>query len=152
MKECKRCGGEAVSYPTSQQYCKPCHRDVMREHRLKKLYGVSPAVYNAMKEELGSRCMICGHPEGDSTRALHIDHSHVTGKTRGLLCLRCNQVLGRVKDNWWLLDRLSDYLKGQLKRLEDGVELDSSIRKEGPNGFFEDERPELLSGDFGGIR
>ena len=28
-----------------------------------------------------------------------IDHDHITGKTRGLLCLNCNIALGHVQDN-----------------------------------------------------
>lgn len=40
-----------------------------------------------------------------------VDHNHVTGKVRGLLCRKCNDFLGKVKDNEALLRRLLDYLK-----------------------------------------
>jgi len=30
---------------------------------------------------------------------LHIDHNHVTGKVRGLLCVSCNTTLGRLENN-----------------------------------------------------
>ena len=40
-----------------------------------------------------------------------VDHDHATGKVRGLLCRRCNDFLGKVKDNVDLLHRLQQYLQ-----------------------------------------
>ena len=53
-------------------------------------------------------CAICNQTEPD--RKLCIDHDHVTGKVRGLLCNPCNTALGLFKDNLTHLQRAIDYL------------------------------------------
>lgn len=41
-------------------------------------------------------CECCG---GQSTRTLHLDHSHTTGAFRGWLCTNCNTAIGKLGDN-----------------------------------------------------
>lgn len=47
-------------------------------------------------------CAICSQPEirtrSGAVRILCIDHDHQTGMIRGLLCSRCNVILGQVRD------------------------------------------------------
>jgi hypothetical protein len=45
-------------------------------------------------------------------KSLAVDHCHVTGKIRGLLCINCNQDLGKFMDREELLDKAKNYLKG----------------------------------------
>jgi Recombination endonuclease VII len=53
-------------------------------------------------------CEICG--EGG---ALVVDHCHLTGRVRGLLCARhCNLMLGHARDNTTVLARAIEYLAG----------------------------------------
>jgi len=42
---------------------------------------------------------------------LNIDHDHLTGRFRGILCDNCNHVLGMVFDNVDMLFTLAEYLK-----------------------------------------
>ena len=58
--------------------------------RLKR-YGVSLEEYNRMLERANGVCELCGM-EPDTHR-LAIDHDHVSGKVRGLLCAICNAKL-----------------------------------------------------------
>ena len=55
-------------------------------------------------------CAICENkcPTGYN---LAIDHNHITGEIRGLLCINCNGGLGNFKDSIKLLDKAIIYLK-----------------------------------------
>ncbi len=86
------------------------------------LYGVTPAMYRDLYIAQKGRCWICRkakgkHPDNptrDGARRLGIDHNHVTGAVRGLLCTggdkTCNRIIG------WLtapaLERAARYLDG----------------------------------------
>lgn len=110
-----RCGQSDPSmfYKTLKN-CKVCHREWTRNHRLKKL-GITRELYlNTLHDQLGA-CAICRKQESqvvNTHRGLHVDHDHRTGKFRGILCARCNQVLGKVHDD-------PNVLYGMLKYLAD---------------------------------
>ena len=60
-------------------------------------------------------CAICGNVRSSDGRALAVDHDHVTGEVRGLLCNFCNRGIGMFRDNPRLLGRAALYLRGKLK-------------------------------------
>lgn len=62
-------------------------------------YGISVAEYRAFKAERGCICEICGKAlaDNESGTEVCVDHSHRTGKVRGILCSRCNLLLGTVE-------------------------------------------------------
>lgn len=55
-------------------------------------------------------CAICGQPESELNKRLSLDHCHLTGHIRGLLCVRCNFFIGAAKDNAHILRAAIDYL------------------------------------------
>ena len=61
----------------------------------------------ALKELKASvtQCVICGSGE-----KLVVDHNHLTGKVRGLLCNHCNRGLGHFRDDPMLLEFAAQYL------------------------------------------
>lgn len=68
-----------------------------------------------MKKQNGT-CAICNQPEIVKNNqgqiiSLAVDHCHVTGKTRGLLCFCCNVGLGVFKNNPNLLRKAAEYLE-----------------------------------------
>lgn len=82
-----------------------------KEHRLKanlKLYNMTPAEFLALIESQGGCCKICG--DVTPNQRLSVDHDHVTGRVRGLLCRSCNLGLGMFRDNASFLVRASKYL------------------------------------------
>ena len=65
-----------------------------RERHLSYFYGISLAQYDEMLRGQGGVCKICKKPSERSRRRLAVDHCHITGKIRGLLCGSCNTKLG----------------------------------------------------------
>lgn len=82
------------------------------ESQLKCKYGMSEASYEALLVSQGGRCKICrsDRPEGGRWWRFVVDHDHQTGKVRGLLCPRCNRMLGFAKDDCTILTQAVLYL------------------------------------------
>ena len=83
----------------------------VRKGHLKRQYNLTIEEYNIKLKEQAHKCAICGIDEVDLIKKLHIDHNHITGKVRELLCLNCNTGLGQFKDNIELLSKAIGYLK-----------------------------------------
>jgi 5-methylcytosine-specific restriction endonuclease McrA len=78
---------------------------------LKKRYGLTLEMYAALSESQDHRCAICRVPGLETkSKKLHVDHSHQTGKVRGLLCAKCNVALG-VLENTALVEKGQVYLE-----------------------------------------
>jgi Recombination endonuclease VII len=86
----------------------PDYRDRERARR----YGLTLADFRALQERQGNACAICRKV----TRVLCIDHCHVTGRVRGLLCRGCNSALGLYADDPRLLCAALAYLQATAKR------------------------------------
>ncbi len=85
-----------------------------RDKRRARSYGLSLQDYRAMLERQGKVCGICKTPG----KPLCVDHSHATGKVRGLLCRDCNLGLGNYKDNPVFTRAATAYL--EVARRDDG--------------------------------
>jgi hypothetical protein len=82
-----------------------------REAMLRRNYGLTLDGYHALFERQGERCAICGDvlvPVGPSTC---VDHSHKTGRVRGLLCRHCNHGIGQFRENVVALRQAARYLE-----------------------------------------
>lgn len=77
---------------------------------IKRLYNLSREQYIKMLEDQNYVCKICKKVCNTGMR-LSVDHCHVTGKVRGLLCRECNSCLGKAKDDVELLEKMIKYLK-----------------------------------------
>jgi len=78
--------------------------------RRKRLFGLTPDDYNNMFDKQQGCCAICGIHQSELKTALAIDHCHVTGQVRGLLCGKCNRALGLANDDIGILLTMVDYL------------------------------------------
>lgn len=82
-----------------------------RKSQLKLDFGITPEHYEEMSIAQNHLCKICNKPETYKNRSLAVDHCHITGKVRGLLCMACNVGLGNFKDDENLLMKAIEYLK-----------------------------------------
>ena len=86
--------------------------DSQRNWRLMADFGITLVEYRQMETDQRGLCAICGET-CKSGRMLAVDHDHVTGVNRGLLCIRCNNGLGNFRDDPGLLAAASKYLVNQ---------------------------------------
>jgi hypothetical protein len=128
FKRCGSCRREKAA-EMRQRY-----RDGYRQRRIDKTFSYRPGEFEAKLAEQGSRCANCGVGFADLADVENMltarvpvpynDHDHrccdhrasmthpTCGKcNRGLVCLRCNVLLGYADDSIELLERTIAYLK-----------------------------------------
>jgi len=71
-------------------------------------YGVPPGFREVLWVSQNGCCAICSAAITAETG--NIDHDHVTGRIRGMLCWNCNKGLGAFKDSIESLTKATDYL------------------------------------------
>lgn len=112
-KVCTRCKTEKMSSQFSKSkrakeglhnWCKTCVRD----QKLKLSYGIDVEAYDRVLKSQNGVCAIC--QENSGKRILAVDHDHITGRIRGLLCDRCNVLIGMARDNIQTLRKAILYL------------------------------------------
>lgn len=87
------------------------------DRNLRRKYGITSDQYKEMLKTQGDACAICKKPETSpdgrtgGTKSLAVDHCHETQRIRGLLCKRCNTLLGSVGDSMDLLVQMVLYLE-----------------------------------------
>jgi hypothetical protein len=82
-----------------------------RKSHLKRIYGLTLEDYDTLFEKQKGCCAICDRHQSELRGTFHIDHSHVDGRIRGLLCNNCNKyVVGNHKDGE-KLRRAGDYIE-----------------------------------------
>jgi len=132
MRKCTRCGEmkpESEYSPDKrrrqngkQAMCKPCKAAWARDyaarcgekyHRRSNLWRTHKMTLeqfaNLLDAQLGVCAVCAGPPCGKGN--YHVDHDHITGKVRGLLCHKCNVALGMVQDSVEHLNELIEYLE-----------------------------------------
>lgn len=119
MKFCRLCTKEFVGR-TNSLYCSVlCKKDMRKNRRvgyssqIYRRYGLSLKQYDVLVEQQNGVCAIC--KRSDVVRAgsnrLFVDHCHKFGHVRGLLCYKCNTILGHAGDNATILRRAAVYLE-----------------------------------------
>jgi hypothetical protein len=94
-----------------------------QERRREQAYGLDAATHEALLALQGGACAICQKARG-VRRALAVDHDHELARqhdhdedkgcqqcVRGLLCKRCNRLLGEFRDDPESFDRAAAYLR-----------------------------------------
>ena len=79
-----------------QEEHKEQKRKVSRSSHLKRKYNLTPAEFERMVALQDNKCAVCGDM---FTGMPYVDHDHITGRVRGLLCIHCNTMIGHARDN-----------------------------------------------------
>ena len=77
----------------------------IRDYKFRYKYGITLEERNRMALLQEEKCAICGNIE-----KLYVDHNHSNGKVRGLLCCRCNLMIGHVEESIAILQKAIVYL------------------------------------------
>jgi hypothetical protein len=96
------CGAEPVN-KTGIPNCAECRtrkkQQRVREHTL-RVYGINGREYDRLLDLQGGRCAICRtRKPGRGKPIFAVDHDHVTGQVRGLLCYKCNTAVAYLQDD-----------------------------------------------------
>ena len=118
-------GRKSDPNPNNRHYtCKECTKSrvsaahkadpsLQRRRDLRRKYDISLEEYDQMVSLQGGKCALCpATAPGGKHNNEHwfIDHDHVTGKVRELLCFDCNIVLGIINDSPEHLGRMITYI------------------------------------------
>lgn len=121
-KQCKKC--MYITCNKRYDYAKE------RARKLKKKYNLSQEQYNTLLKEQNGICAICPNKQATTGRnrgVLIVDHNHLTGINRGLLCSRCNRTLGLFGDSIPLLISAINYLSKYEKSVQQTQTSQQSI-------------------------
>ena len=109
LKRCKQCRGKQLPQKSAPATIYQRHGDLRRK------YGLTPQKYACILAAQGGVCAICGEAETSTiygkVTPLSVDHDHATKTVRGLLCRRCNRMIGMAKDRIELLFAAMGYLQ-----------------------------------------
>lgn len=124
---CKMCAHEdGIKYYKRKMEENPNHqRDVTRRYRemypdrlrdqaYRRSYNLTLEEYNQMFEIQCGCCAICCKHQNELKRPLGVDHDHITGKVRGLLCNHCNSGIGFFNDDFNLFNKAKTYLENAI--------------------------------------
>ena len=89
------------------------HTLQQRKRTMLRDFNLSWDEYERLVAEQHGLCKICDKPPSEG-KPLQVDHCHVSGTVRGLLCLQCNAGIGLLGDSADLLQRAARYLQAAV--------------------------------------
>ena len=127
-KICQHCKTPFQARSGKQRFCRPrCQADAwikkqdsknLRTRHYKcllKKRGLTLEDYEMELQNQDYVCAICFESEtakqNGTVRRLAVDHDHLTGCYRGLLCMRCNTAIGKFKENIAVMKQAIQYLE-----------------------------------------
>ena len=119
--ELRKYRNEYYAIPANRAKKKARQKAYYYRHRERKLaemrmfnYKCAPGEYEAMLMAQAGKCAICRCASTarfkGRLKQLAVDHDHITGRIRGLLCSGCNSGLGHFKNNPFFLIAAAQYL------------------------------------------
>lgn len=132
MKVCSKCKEEKPiedfytnkgSKDKKLSFCKKCHfkkvkqwrkdnpekhKLIRKRERMKYVYDLTLEQWDDMRKKQDNKCALCFEP---FISLPDTDHDHKTGRVRGLLCHKHNQLLGFAEDSVEVLEQAIEYLK-----------------------------------------
>lgn len=107
---CRKCDCDRVMELRRKN---PPSKEKVRAGNIKCKFGLNPEQFVALFHKQESQCPICEKALNftEYGKRWVIDHDHKTGETRGILCNRCNTLLGHGADDENILMNAIKYLR-----------------------------------------
>jgi hypothetical protein len=113
-RACKHCDQSYVIINPAQVYCRTCcPSNIPQAYDRLKYYSLSHPEFESLIQKQNNCCAICENPLRHGGRTgLNVDHCHITGKVRGIVCHKCNMMIGFVDGEGWFnrLQQLGQYI------------------------------------------
>jgi hypothetical protein len=84
--------GSASTYKNYGCRCDECKEAAGGGRKLRR-YGLTIEAFASLVAQQEGKCLVCQR----SDKRLTVDHNHETGEVRGLLCDRCNGLVGYLE-------------------------------------------------------
>lgn len=123
VKRCKDCraAGRPLTRPaphpgprcvTDHRAFRKLQRAATHDKRVQRVYGLEPGEYERLYALQGGHCAILNcRATGTGRKKLAVDHDHITGRVRGLLCSTHNQEIGANRDDPAVFRSIAEYLE-----------------------------------------
>lgn len=115
-KECSRKRNRLSDRKRAEKLGKDGYTKYNRAFRYKRKYGLTiEQVMEMLNSQMGMCAnLTCGKEikifPNKAADMANVDHCHTSGKVRGILCIKCNTVLGHIENKKMILG-LTEYLK-----------------------------------------
>lgn len=108
---CKKCLSKNVNKKEKAKQYIITHKKERESARIKRNHNLSLNEYNIMLEKQNNNCCICGETLKTGSGGRAIDHCHISGRIRGIVCQPCNVTMGLLKENTETLQSMITYLE-----------------------------------------
>jgi hypothetical protein len=110
---CGYCEGPFTSRQMSRKYCsEDCALTAKSLRESYRKYGIEMQEYRRLWLKQKGVCAVCGQPERtERNRLLTVDHDHISGHVRGLLCSHCNRGIGLLQDDPKVIAAAAAYVR-----------------------------------------
>jgi hypothetical protein len=113
IRRCWWCQSEFRFTDGRRDYCgETCAKFGGLLGNVQRNYGISRDEYRAVWFRQDGLCAVCRQPESTKRNTLlSVDHDHVTGHFRGLLCSHCNRGIGLLQDDPKVIEAAARYVR-----------------------------------------
>jgi predicted nucleic acid-binding Zn ribbon protein len=119
MGTCWWCQAEFRLTDGRRFYCSAEHARFVKSLWNVGKYGITRDDYREAWFRQDGKCAACGRPERTArNHLLCVDHDHVTGRFRGLLCSHCNRAIGLLDDDPVVIEAAARYVRSSYDRAE----------------------------------
>lgn len=114
--QCKQCHLETTNIWNQQN---PEKYKITRSNGMWKRQGIlaksgkyfTTLDYDYLYQMQQGNCFLCKKHSTEFKKPLGVDHNHITGFVRQLLCQKCNVLVGHIECNYNLVAAIKEYIK-----------------------------------------